>query len=138
MARESNQAADVLAHIGAKSEPIPPNIFLERLFKPCVVWQGENGNTSPESNIIQDPGNTDVIGGSTIEITPLVHLIAAVIAPWTEPFLAYLNWKELPEDQNEACCIVRCSKSYKVHDGELYKKSATGVLQRCISEEEGR
>ena len=29
-------------------------------------------------------------------------------------------------------------KSYKVHEGELYKKSTTGVLQRRISEEEGR
>ena len=61
----------------------------------------------------------------------------AVIAPWTEPFLAYLNRWELPEDQNEARCIVRRSKTYKVHEGELYKKSTTEVLQRCISEEEG-
>ena len=30
------------------------------------------------------------------------------------------------------------SKAYKVHEGELYKKSTTGVLQRCISEEEGQ
>ena len=62
----------------------------------------------------------------------------AVIAPWTEPFLAYLTRQELPEDQNEARCIVRRSKAYRVHEGELYKKSTTGVLQRCISEEEGR
>ena len=38
----------------------------------------------------------------------------------------------------EARRIVRCSKAYKVHEGELDKKSTTGVLQRCISEEEGR
>ena len=62
----------------------------------------------------------------------------AIIAPWTEPFLAYLTRQELPEDQNEARCIVRRSKAYRVHEGELYKKSTTGVLQRCISEEEGR
>ena len=31
----------------------------------------------------------------------------AVIAPWTEPFLAYLTRQELPEDQNEARYIVR-------------------------------
>src|SRR4051812_45096561 len=62
----------------------------------------------------------------------------AVIAPWMEPLLAYLNRKELPKDQNKARRIVRRSKAYKVHDGELYKKSTTGVLQRCISEEEGR
>ena len=38
VARESNQAADVLACIGAKRDPVPPNIFVERLFKPSVVW----------------------------------------------------------------------------------------------------
>ena len=102
-----------------------------------MVWQGENDNTSRDPNITPDPGNIDVAGGSATEITPSAHLIMAVIAPWTKPFLAYLNRKELPEDQNEARCIVRCSKAYKVHDGELYKKSDTGVLQRRISEEEG-
>ena len=130
--------ADVLARIGAKRDPVPPNIFLERLFKPFVVWQGESGNTSPDPNTTPDSEHTDIIGGSATEITPSAHLIMAVIAPWTEPFLAYINRKELPEDQNEARRIVRRSKAYKVHDGELYKKSATGVLRRCISEEEGR
>ena len=62
----------------------------------------------------------------------------AVIAPWAESFLAYLTRQELPEDQNEARCIVRRSKAYRVHEGELYKKSTTRVLQRCISEEEGQ
>ena len=69
VARESNQAADVLAHIGAKRDPVPPNIFLERLFNPFVVWQGENSNTSPEPNIIQDLGNIDVIGLSYLNNT---------------------------------------------------------------------
>ena len=41
VARESNQATDVLARIGAKRDPVPPNIFLERLFKPSMVWQGK-------------------------------------------------------------------------------------------------
>ena len=107
--RENNQAADILARIGAKRDPVPPNIFLERLFKPSVVWQGENGNTSLDPNITPDSESTDIIGGSATEITPSAHLIMAVIAPWTEPFLAYLNRKELPEDQNEARCIVRRS-----------------------------
>ena len=39
VARESNQAADVLARMGAKRDPVPPNIFLERLFKPSVTPQ---------------------------------------------------------------------------------------------------
>ena len=36
--RENNQAVDILARIGAKHDPVPPNIFLERLFKP---WCGK-------------------------------------------------------------------------------------------------
>ena len=102
----------------------PPNIFLERLFKPSVQWEGESGINNSDLAASPDPEHPDTI--------------MAVIAPWTEPFLAYLTRQELPEDQNEARCIVRRSKAYKVHEGELYKKSTTGVLQRCISEEEGR
>ena len=130
--RENNQAADILARIGAKRDPVPPNIFVERLFKPSVVWEGESGNTSTDPNTPPDSEPSDTIGGSATEITPSAHVIMAVIAPWTEPFLAYLTRQE------EARCIVRRSKAYKVHEGKLYKKSATGVLQRCISEEEGR
>jgi hypothetical protein len=112
---------------------------VERLFKPSVVWQDENGNTGPEPVIPPDSEHSsDIIGGSGTDITPSAHEIMAVIAPWTEPFLAYLIRKELPDDQTEARRIVRRSKAYKVHEGELYKKSTTGVLQRCISEEEGR
>ena len=118
--------------------PRPTYIFLERLFKPSVAWEGKSGTISPAPNTTPDSEPSNIIGGSVTEITPSVHEIMVVIAPWTKPFLAYLNSKELPEDQNEERCIVRRSKAYKVHEGELYKKSATGVLQRCISEEEGR
>ena len=137
MARENNQA-DILARIGAKRDPVPPNIFLENLFKPSLVWEGESGNTSTDPNTSPDSELSDIVGGSTTKITSSAHEIMVIIASSTEPFLAYLNRKELPEDHNEARCIVPCSKAYKVHEGELYKKSATGVLQRCISEEEGR
>ena len=85
-----------------------------------------------------DTKYSDTIGGPATKITPSAHVIMAIIAPWTEPFLAYLTRQELPEDQNEARCIVQRSKAYRVHEGELYKKSTTRVLERCISEEEGR
>mgnify|MGYP005836002101 CR=1 FL=1 len=78
---------------------------------------------------IPDTERSDTIGGSATEITHSAHEIMATIAPWTEPFLAYLTRQELPKDQNEARCIVWRSKAYRVHEGELYKKSTTGVLQ---------
>ena len=50
VARESNQVADVLARIGAKRDPVPPNIFLERLFLPSVVRGGRQQQSRSEHN----------------------------------------------------------------------------------------
>ena len=86
VARDSNHGANILAQMGAKRDPDPPNTFVERLFKPSVVWQGENGNTSPDPNISPDSKNTDIIRDQATKITPSAHLIMAVIAPWTKPF----------------------------------------------------
>ena len=69
IARENNQAADVLARIGAKRDAIPPNVFLERLFKPSVVWEGGHGNISPDPTALSDAEQSDIIGGSANEIT---------------------------------------------------------------------
>ena len=122
VARENNQVADILARIGAKRDPVPPNI-LGKLFKPSVVWEGDTCNNSPDPATTPDTEHSDTIGGSATEITPLAHVIMAIIAPWTEPFLAYLTRQELPENQHEARCIVRWSKAYRVDEGELYKKA---------------
>ena len=95
--QESNQEADILARMGAKRDPVPPNTFVERLFKPSVVWQSESGESN--TNLITPPAaehSADTIGGPDIEITPSAHDIIAVIAPWTKPFLAYLNSRSSP------------------------------------------
>src|SRR5215216_5307575 len=47
VARESNQAAYILARMGAKRDPVLPNTFVEKLFKPSVVWQDESEHNSP-------------------------------------------------------------------------------------------
>ena len=137
IARENNQAADVLACIAAKRDVVPPNIFLEMLFKPSVVWEGEPNNSSPDPTALPDTEHSNTIGGSAIEITPSAHVIMSDIALWTEPFLAYLIRQELPEDQNEARCIVRRSKAYKVHEGELYKKSTTESFKGASPKRKG-
>ena len=79
----------MLARIDTKRDAVPPNIFLERLFKPSVLWEEESGN-NPEPAASPNSDHSDTIGGSANEITPSAHEIMAIIAPWTEPFLAYL------------------------------------------------
>mgnify|MGYP005850714629 CR=1 FL=1 len=81
VARDSNQAAGILARMGAKRDLVPPNTFVERLFKPSVVWQDKSGNTSLEPIIPPAAEhNSDIIGGSGTEITPSAHEIMVVIA----------------------------------------------------------
>src|SRR4051812_49315103 len=46
--------------------------------------------------------------------------------------------QELPENQEEARCIMRCAKAYAVVEGELYKRSISGILQWRITLEDGR
>jgi hypothetical protein len=46
--------------------------------------------------------------------------------------------KKLPEDVVEARRIVQRSKAFVIIKGELYKKSILGVLQRCVTPQEGQ
>ena len=109
------------------------------VFKPFVVWQDDKAtsesNDARQFTSPEDEAEQDIIGGSAIQQTTSALEVMAVIAPWIESLLAYLRRKELPEDQTDTRQIIRQSKAYKVHEGELYKQSAMGVLQRCISKE---
>jgi hypothetical protein len=46
--------------------------------------------------------------------------------------------KALPEDMVEAKRIIPRSKAFIVLQGKLSKKSITGVLQRCVTPQEGQ
>src|SRR4051812_157913 len=58
--------------------------------------------------------------------------------PWILAYLAYLINKEILEDPVKARRIIRRSKAFTIINKELYKRSITGVLQRCVTPEEGR
>jgi hypothetical protein len=46
--------------------------------------------------------------------------------------------QELPEDPVEKRRIDRRAKAYEVVEGELYKRSISGILQQCIALEDGK
>jgi hypothetical protein len=58
---------------------------------------------------------------------------------WQTPYLQYLHRGELPLDRAEARRLARRAKSFVLlGDGkELYHRSPSGILQRCISIAEG-
>jgi hypothetical protein len=57
---------------------------------------------------------------------------------WRDKYIAWMDRGELPLDRSEARCIARMAKSFALVDGELYKRTASGVLQRCVPISQGR
>ena len=57
---------------------------------------------------------------------------------WTKPYIAYILCKELPDNPTDARMITRRSKAFQVINGELYKRSISGILQRCVTPEDGQ
>jgi hypothetical protein len=51
---------------------------------------------------------------------------------WHDKYTAWMDRGELPSDRSEARRITRMAKSFALVDGELYKRAASGVLQRCV------
>jgi transposase InsO family protein len=59
-------------------------------------------------------------------------------ADWRGKYIAWMDRGELPSDRSEARRIARMAKSFSLVDGELYKRTASGILQRCVPISEGR
>jgi hypothetical protein len=88
----------------------------------------------------QKPQSTEDAG---VEIaveddSPEPEVVMIVKVRWMQPYLAYMINEILPKDVVEARRIMRRSKAFVVVKGELYKKSISRVLQRCITPQEGQ
>jgi hypothetical protein len=132
---ESNEEAYNLANIGSKCLPIPPGVFFEEIFERSIKMKpaidpvlatrlGANHSGPVPAAGTKDPSKQ----------TATVMLVEAV---WRKPYLAYLIRGELPEDTIHRRQIMRCSKALTIIQGELYKRSTTGVLQWCIAPKDG-
>jgi hypothetical protein len=55
-----------------------------------------------------------------------------------DKYIAWMDRGELPSDRSEARRIARMAKSFTLVYGELYKRAASGILQRCVPIPQGR
>ena len=60
------------------------------------------------------------------------------LVDWRTLYLNYLLHDTLPMDKMEARWLARRAKSFILVEGELYKRSHTRILQRCIPIEQGK
>ena len=57
---------------------------------------------------------------------------------WRVPLLAYLLEEVLLPERTKAQRIARCAKTYVVLGNELYKRSPSGVLMKCVLASRGK
>jgi hypothetical protein len=129
--RESNEEADNLANIGSRCLPIPSGVFFEEIFERSIKIKpiiDPALATRPEVWSANTP-----VAAETTDLPKDVAVVMLVEATWTRPYLDYLTWGELPEDPIHRRQVMRRSKAFTIINGELYKRSTSGVLQRCIA-----
>jgi hypothetical protein len=120
VSRSSNEEADNLANIGSQCLPIPPD-------------NKTSSSGKQKHSTTAGSGANKEATEDTIELEEVMM----VEVTWMQPYLAYMINKTLPEDAVEARRIVRRSKAFVVVQGNLYKKSIFGVLQWCVTLQEG-
>ena len=88
------------------------------------------GPRSDQPSATPGPEVMELEENPTIEPNPLVD--------WKTLYLDYLLHDALPIDKTEARWLTCRTKSFVLMEGELYKRSHTGILQRCIPFEQGK
>jgi len=135
IARRYNEAADELTKIASTRGTVPPDAFSRDLHEPSV-----------DLGLGADVETTTIHQTDTIDaLLAAAQVMEVEQRPgrpfdWRTPFLDCLIRCELPEDRSEAHRIARRTKSYIIYNenNELYRRSPTGILQRCITIEDGR
>jgi ribonuclease HI len=141
IARRYNETADELAKIASGRTTVPPDVFSQDLHQPSVKIddppEPEAPSARPEAPSAQ-PEVPSVSEGEALRIEE-ERSGAMTDRNWQTPYLQYLRQGELPLDRAEARRIARRAKSFVLlgDEKELYHRSPSSILQRCISIAEG-
>jgi ribonuclease HI len=131
ISRASNEEADNLANIRSQCLPVPQGVFWEEIIERSI--KGTKVSTTGEQAQHQATGSG---AGSSGTAEP--EEVMTIEETWMQPYLAYMVNKTLPEDTVQAKRIIRRSKAFVMLQGKLYKRSIAGVLQRCVTPQEGQ
>ena len=118
---------------------MPTGVFASDQHKPSVRYEGsEHADDGPSDLPLRaDPSTAP----SEPEVMELEEDPAAEPDPpnnWRTLYLDYLLHDTLPTDKTEARRLSHRAKSFVLVEGELYKRSHTGILQLCIPIGQGK
>jgi ribonuclease HI/transposase InsO family protein len=135
VARRYNETADELAKIAWGATTVPPDVFSRDIHQPSVKTddtpEPEEASTQPEAPSAAE-GEALRVEEERNGVMPNRN--------WQAPYLQYLHRGELPLDKAEARRLAGRAKSFVSlgDEKELYHRSPSGILQRCISVTEGQ
>ncbi|XP_066324297.1 uncharacterized protein [Miscanthus floridulus] len=137
--RRLNEAVDALVKIAFGRESVPMGVFASDQYKPLVRYEEleQTGDGSPTL----DSGANQSVAPSDPKVMELDEDPAIEphsLANWRTPYLDYHLHVALPTDKMEALRLTRRAKFFVPIEGELYRQSHNGILQRCIPIEQGK
>jgi ribonuclease HI len=151
--RRYNEEADELAKIASGRITVPPNVFARDVTRPSVnldpnpssqeELSGAPSNPTGAEPMDEDPSNKAYVlslleGYDADEAEAMDTELVPSAGDWRDKYIAWMDRGELPSDRSEARRIATMDKSFTLVDGELYKRAASGVLQRCVPIPQGR
>jgi ribonuclease HI len=92
--------------------------------------------TDPSVPGTSQPMEIDYVSVEMMEIDETVFTVREVPS-WARPIMDFLVDGQVPADETEAHQVMRRSKGYTIINKEIYKRSFTRVLQRCVESAEG-
>jgi hypothetical protein len=137
IARRYNEATDELAKIASSQTTVPPDVFARDLHQPSVNIRADGGADGPS---LDPPPEAEAPSTGAEAMQAESSTPPANIEPdWRVPYHDHLTRGDLPSDKTEARRITRQAKSFVIFGDskELYRRSPTGILQHCITNEEG-
>jgi hypothetical protein len=163
IARRYNETADELAKIASGRTTVPPDVFSRDLHQPSIkiddTPEPEAPSAQPEVTSAQSEVSSARPEAPSARPEPPSVQPSAPSAPEGEtlhveeersgvtpnqncqtPYLQYLHRGELPLDRAETRRLARRAKSFVLlgDEKELYHRSPSSILQRCISVAEGQ
>jgi hypothetical protein len=130
-----NETADELAKITSGRTTVPPDVFSSDIYQTSVKL---NDVPEPDETSAQ-PEVPSAAEGEALRIERERNGVAPN-QNWQTPYLQYLLRGELPLDKAEARRLAQRAKSFVLlgDEKELYHRSPSGILQRCISVAQGQ
>jgi hypothetical protein len=137
VARRYNETADELAKIASGRTMVPPDVFSRDIHQPSIKTDDtpEPGEASAEpGEASAQPEAPSTAKGEALRVEGERNGVTPN-RNWQTPYLQYLHRGELPLDKAEARRLARHAKSFVLlgDEKDLYHRSPSGILQRCIS-----